>query len=465
MQKNHALTRAAHPLTFAAAALALINDLVLRPLWPAAWWTGKLSTFAAAFALPLLLTALIAACLPRRRKLAAGLGFGLVLLALFLLKASPQTNHWLTAWLPLRAVADPGDLLAVLPWLAALAFYFGPTSLPAPETRRIPIARLLLVPLAAFFLLADAAQPDYGAACLQEVDGALLTRSTRLTYRSSDGGRTWAEFSEAGMPDCYASPLDGPLELSAPDGTRYRVTPGQSVERFTAGAWEVVYSARAISEPERVYNLRAISSTLSFTPGPLDARIDPADSNLVVAMGQEGALIVPPAGPPVWAAVGPYAHETLRAAGLNGLLVVLGGEIWLAATLALAVLATAALRRRSSRWQLVLTILGWLLLAAAAVAQHPEINTAYLAAFASLGLLLACVWWLALALTALIRLRGPRLRSFASRIWVVPLAFVLVLLPYVVWGVELLPAYWLALAIAAVITAFSVLFLSRRGND
>jgi hypothetical protein len=308
--------------------------------------------------------------------------------------------------------------------------------------------------LAALFLLADAVQPDYGAACLQAQDGILLTRSTRQTYLSADGGRTWDVTTQYSLPDCYGSALDGPIELTAPDGTRYRVDPGVAVERSTAaGGWETVYSEKTISEPERVYNLRTISSSLAFQSSPLDALIDPAGSSLVMAMGVEGVLIIPPAGEPIWSAVGVYRHNNLRGAGLSGYLVILGGELWLSAGVALAWLATAALRLRprSATWQIVLTVLGWLLLAAAGITQHPDINTGYLATFAALGLLLACAWALVLVVIALIRLRGSLLRAFAPRVLFAPLVFIVFLLPYIAWAAGLLPSYWLALTAAALL--------------
>ena len=35
-----------HPATLGAVALFLLNDLVLKPAWPDAWLTGKLSDLA-----------------------------------------------------------------------------------------------------------------------------------------------------------------------------------------------------------------------------------------------------------------------------------------------------------------------------------------------------------------------------------------------------------------------------------
>ena len=44
-----------HPVTVAALGVLLLNDMVLKALWPQAWLTGKLSDLAwVMFALPLL---------------------------------------------------------------------------------------------------------------------------------------------------------------------------------------------------------------------------------------------------------------------------------------------------------------------------------------------------------------------------------------------------------------------------
>jgi hypothetical protein len=449
MKQTPALEHAAHPLTLLIASLVLLNDLVLRPLWPASWWTGKLSTLAVAFVLPLFLAALLSYFLPRRAKLAPGLAFGLVLIALFLLKVSPQSNSWLTAWLPIRAVADRSDLLSVFPWLAALLFYFQPTQRPRP----IPLERMLFLPIATLFLLADAAMPDYGAACLRVQDSNILTSAGYHVYLSNDGGRTWMATEQNIPMECYSPGLDGPVELSVPGGTKYRVNPGNMVERSADGIkWEKVYASSALSEPEQVYNQRTIPSNLDYQPGPLDAQVDPSGENLILAMGMEGILIVPPTGTAQWVAVGPYHHNSLQNAGLRGYLTVLGGEIWLAVAAALAWFATATLRLRRTTWQIVLTIIGWLLLAATGIAQHPSINTSYLAAFAGMGLLASCLWSLALVLIALIRLRGQPRQHIIHLVIFVPLVIIVFLLPYIAWATGLIPSYSIAQAAAAALT-------------
>jgi hypothetical protein len=454
MQFTPAFQRAAHPLPLAAAGLVILNDLVLRPLWPTAWWTGKLSSLAAAFALPLLLAAFLSVCLPRREKLAAGLAFGGVLLGLLLLKVSPLSNHWLTARLPLRAVPDPSDLLALLTWLAALVFYFSPV-LPNP---RLPIARLLLLPLAAIFLLADAAMPDYGAACLTvREDNTLLTHANYQVYLSADGGRTWQGTDLSAQMECYAPGLDGQVELTAPNGVQYRVQTGGTVERSPDGqTWETVYTGALLPEPEQVYTRRTHSGNLSYRPGPLDAKLAPGGNDLVLAMGMEGVLIVPSSGEPYWVTVGPYQHNLLKTSGFEGYLSLLSGELWLAGAAALAWLATAALRLRRSTWQMVLVVLGWLLILVAGAARHPDINSGYLAAFAGVGLVAAFGWALILVLVAFFRQRGRPLHPLTRRVLFIPLFMAVFMLPFIAWALGLLPLYWIAQAAAAALTVAMV---------
>jgi hypothetical protein len=445
---------AAHPLVLAAAGLVALNDFVLRLLWPESWWTGKLSTLAAAFALPLLLAGLMACIFPRREKFAAGLAFGTVLVGLILLKASPLTNAWLTGILPIRAVADPGDLLALIPWASALWLYFDRRFTPPVMRKRTAI---FLIPLAAFFLLADAAAPEYGAACLSEQDNGLVVRGMYQAYQSEDGGQTWqtTQISEPGS--CSPAQSEQPLEFSAPDGTRYRVELGGAVERAAKDqAWETIYSGSVLPEPEQVYIRRTLPGNLFYRPGPLDARLVPGGNNLVLAMGVEGILIVPPAGSLEWVALGPYHHNQLRSAGVDGYLFLLSGELWLAGAAALTWLATAALRLRRSKWQLVLVILGWIIVLAAGTAQHPDINTGYLAAFSGMSLVVAFAWAVVLVMVAFFRQRGRPLHPLTRRVLFVPIFMVVFILPYVAWALGLLPLYWFAQAAALALTVAMV---------
>jgi hypothetical protein len=454
-----ALERAAHPLTLGAAALVFLNDLLLRPLMPGSWWTGKLSTLGAAFALPILLAACLALLFPHRARFWAALSFGAVLTALLLLKATPETNRLLTSWLPVRAVPDPGDLLAVIPWAAALFFWFRP----AVSFRRLFRFRLLLLPFAAIFLLADAAAPDYGVGCLVRYgETGLLARAGYITYLSNDSGQSWIETELPLLDQCIGPSTFEPGDLILQDGTHFRFTPGESIQRSADGqTWQPVYLTAGLSEPELDYINRTINTNLVYRPAPLDAVVAPGGQHLVVAMGVEGVLIVSPTGETAWYAVGPFRRDSLRHAGINGLLTILAGEIWLAAGAAIFCLANA-LRKRRSAWVTVLTIFGWTLLGGSALLQHPDYNTGYLAPLASLSLLAACLWAAVLLALALFHRRGASFRATVRLAWMAPLLAVLIFLPYVAWGLRWLPMYWIALAAAAVLTVLGARFMSLK---
>ena len=416
--------------------LVAANDLILRPLWPS-WWTGKLSDIGVLFFLPLLLTALLSFVLPRREKLAAVMAFGGVLAAFLLLKASSVSNAWLTALLPIRAVADPTDLLT-LPALAA-AWLFWHKSM--RSRRAIPAYPmrwdLLVLPLAALVTLADAAAPLYGVGCI-----------------TLDGGKVNPIVSgPANNTTCPRKDTASRMELTSSGGIRYRVIIGESVERSADGqTWEMVYTATQLSEAELAYLHKTLPTNIYYVPGPLDAQIDLSNGSLVVAMGLEGVLVVPEKGLFVWEAVGIYSHAVLESSGLDGYLYLLAGEIWLAVGVGLLWLATALLHIRRAVWQIVLTVIGWILIATAVVALDPGLaNSSYTSAFSALAESLAIVWALALAILALVRARKHPKHIILPRALTAPAVAVVILLPYAAWSLNLLAAYSGAQICAAVL--------------
>jgi hypothetical protein len=452
-----ALAILAHPLTVLGLALVLLNDFLLKPLLPS-WWTGKLSDLGLLFALPLCLAALLSLFWqPRKaaRALLALPAFGAVLLIFLLLKASPLTNHWLTSWLPLRALPDASDLLALPAWLAALFLWLRP-----PAAARPSRSWLLLLPLAAMLTLADAAAPDYGIACFQLDGSSLRAGGMYSAYVSQDGGRTWQSGQIQNNERCLGQDKDKQIELTASRGASYRLTIGQKIERSTGGqTWETVFTPQPLSEAEDAYLRKTMPTNIYYQPGPLDGVIDPQSGNLVAAMGLEGVLIVPPSGAPEWAAVSTYRHASLKSVGWVGYATLLYNEFGLAIAGALAWLATASLRLRRATWQVVLTVLGLIILAGAGFALTPDLaNASYTAMFSMLALLLALLWNLGLVITAGLRQRKRPMRPFVRRLLFVPLAVVLLLLPYVAWALGLLPFYWIAqLAAAALLVALVVI--------
>ena len=89
----------------------------------------------------------------------------------------------------------------------------------------------------------------------------------------------------------------------------YRFTQGQSVERSTdgGGSWVTEFTVTPLTEAQADYYISTtFACVTSLHQGPLNAIFDPATQNLVIGMGQEGALVRSPDGIYTWAAVGKY---------------------------------------------------------------------------------------------------------------------------------------------------------------
>lgn len=133
----------AHPWSLLAIAVLIVNDHLLKWVWPGVV-TGKLSDFAGLVCFPLLLLALLEPWCPRGRdRRVAGLVAGLTALGFAMVKTWPPANHahavawgllqWpgaaVQAWLAgspspprfeVECVRDPTDLIALPAVLVAV---------------------------------------------------------------------------------------------------------------------------------------------------------------------------------------------------------------------------------------------------------------------------------------------------------------------------------------------------------
>jgi len=446
-----------HPLVLLAAGLVALNDLWLKAADPS-WLTGKLSDAGVLVVLPLLLAGLLSAGLERRR--AGVLGLGLAGGAFFLLKAGPHTAAWLSGLMggfPLRSIPDPTDLL-VLPALVVPAWLW--FRAPAPAGRGLsPRWRALLIPLLSLVLLADAAMPDQGVYCLFEKDGQLRAEGGYYSvYASRDGGLSWTMTDEprgdhaCGMP---GEARQATFDLAG--GVQIRVQKAGPVERSTDGGetWQALDLHAQVSEPEKTYILKTRSGNLEFTSLPLDALLDPAGGNLLLAMGQQGVVVVRPEGSWQPAAVGSYARDSLKTAGLAGYTLLLTGEMILAGLAGLAWLGTSGLRGRRAAWRVV-TVLCWLALLGTALALHPEIaDNSYTGIVPAAGLIVSAGLALALVIGAVVARRGALL----PKLPVALLVAVVVLLPYILWALGILPDYWYAAILAVGLALVAALWV------
>ena len=464
----------AHPLSLGAIGLMLANDFILKPLWPS-WWTGKLSDFAGLFFLPFLLAALFSLAAPGRLRLAGWLAFGVTGLGFSLLKLDAGVNtallgaaHTLTG-LSIQARLDPSDLLALLSLLPA-AWLWRRNGQPAAKSPAVNW-RLLVLPLAALVTLADAAAPDLGVACLQAqaAGGTSVLASTRYltqTYQTLDGGLTWQPLADQGPAICgnSVSPLTS-FKSPAEGGFLYRFNPGQGIDSSDDGGlnWRTDYALSSLTEPEQAYLKLTHSGNIQFGSSPYAAAVDPASGNLILAMGLDGVLVRRSAGNWTWAAVGPYQHDSLKLAGTGGLLFLLQFQLYLASLAGLGWLFTRSARLMGSRAARVWTILGWIALGLVSLLVTPEIVTSsYLAVGTFIGLGAMAAATLVALLVAIFRLKG---RFFSIVLSGLPQALLLAavcLLPYVLWGVQVIPGYGMALLASTVLVVLLFILFSIR---
>ena len=446
----------AHPLSLAAIGLMLANDTVFKTLWPS-WWTGKLSDFAGMFFLPFLAAALLSAFVPGRW--VGGLAFGITGVGYTLLKTNPGINA-LLGGLGLQARLDPSDLLALLALLPAAWLWRSAKDTPVGPILRLNW-RLLALPLAALVSLADAAAPDMGVACLQAgSDGVVATALYyQQSYLSSDGGLTWQVLEEQNPQQCQPQ-QDIPVLKSAAGDAQYRINRGQSVERSVDGGstWSTEFSSSAMNEQEEVYMRMTRSGNLSFNQGPYAAVIDPVSGNLVLAMGLDGALVRDASGKYTWAAVGPYQHDSLKQAGVTGVILLIQNQIWLALLAALGWLFTRAARllNKARVW----VILGWVGLGFTSFLAAPQVaSDGYLGIASIIALFFMTAATLVALLVAAIRLKGTVLGLFGRALPQMVALGLACLLPYVLWGVGVLPGYgWAIVGSAGLVVVLLVVF-------
>lgn len=459
-----ALRLSAHPLTLFALALLLINDQVLRRMWPSTL-TGKLGDFAWLFFAPLAVIAVMALLTPfggqlRARAIpaiaysSAALIFGLVktmpVAHSAVVSAASQLFGFEVGWR-----LDQTDLIA-LTALAASAWLWSKTPEPRPRHQRTGAAAWIAIVAAALLTVANSPAPDPGIYCLDARPEELDAYAGYATYRSTDGGLTWAS-----LPNQPRSACPNPWSESAGTAVitddlnhaqrRYRVTPGQSIELSEDGGatWHVVFQIPAVSEASAAATRRRLASYAIVRPVPLDAKVDRVTGNAVFAMGQTGVL-VQEATSGAWrtAAVGTYRPVDVNA--LSDFLGLLMGEILLAVALALLgfdTLATRLLGRGKGLWIFALAV-AWLIWATVVFLFPPALAYGYgtlitYGAMLVLGVILLVLTVIALA-GYLQQAGGNFKRVLGGPLLTAMISAILFLLPYTLWTIGALPRYVLA---------------------
>ncbi len=472
-RENHVFVRAlnslAHPLSISAVCLLLLNDHLLRPLWPS-WWTGKIGDFAWLVFAPFVVAALLACLIPsrwRRQEEIVGLGaFAMTGFGFALAKTIPAV-HLLTVGMmerivgwDVRWVRDPGDLIVLPALLVAWQMWKSAEARPPLRFRAGP----MVLTLAVLATLADAPAPDNGISCLKQ-DGAKIVAAGGYgsSFFSEDGGLTWRAGDNTGAPsgDCgqqSAWEMDDPANMRV----KYRFAPGAEIARSEDGGetWKREVNLHQAEEARAAFQRK--NTYYEPAPGPADALIDPQTGNVVVAMRHEGVLVRDKNGKWSWIAVGSYNRYEPRS--LNDSLYLISGELWFALPLAFLVVNTLARPARTSRrrlWDVLLGV-GWVLWGFVLIGLQPAMsNWGYLEFPVSVFMLVVAALALAGGIVGAVQVFRWSPRAFVPIGATAVVAALLYFLPYLLWAFGALPRYWLATLFAWALVA-ATLFAGYR---
>jgi len=452
------------PVSLLALVLLFLNDHVLRVLWPS-WITGKLGDFAWLFFAPFALVALLALLIPRsvreHEKLVGLLAFGIVGTAFFLGNSFVVTHGFILAVVdglipfPVQIIRDPVDLIALVVMVPAWRMWQSEALQPSVGRAR----GALLVSVAACLTIANAPMPDYGIDCLYVEKNRTVAVSNYYSFFSQDGGMSWEELQEDAVFDyCWEVARDEDGIVADPDNetTLFRMNSSRhfEVSENQGQTWQEVPQLRMSSEAAMAFITSDDVGYLHYSPGPFQVVRDLQTGNLIFSMGLEGVVVLTTEGKWAAVAVGDYGLERYSFAKMPILLI---GEILLAIEAFLLVFITLYQVRLRNYVQAALSLIlwaGW----GFVIAMQPARNSGYGLMIQYPGLALVGVFGLLIMEICFSRLRDKYTGELAPILLKISaISGVVFLLPFVLWGGDIIHKYETAMIAGLVLGGLAVI--------
>jgi hypothetical protein len=458
MTKNSTLSKSldllCHPLTFTAIFILLVNDHILRQVWPS-WWAGKIGDFAwllfAPFALAVCISVVVPTRIHKRDLLIGYFAFGLVG-GIFVLT---NTVSSFTAWMVktaqsllhvhFRYTQDPTDLIALISLLAGWKLW---RSYAHTGERRRGLG-LIALSLAVTLTVANSAAPDNGIECIFiEGNNVLANANYYGSFTSHDGGLTWIQNSDQNLDGC-TSELAG--EVVYPDDSNHiiRYARGGPIEETVDGGntWKHLDIPRRPSQAELAEFLRTASGNVSYSRGPLDATVDPTSGNVIFAMGYEGIFTLQADGSWATPDVGEYGLSHFRQLNrVSNVLALIKGEIFAAVAFGILLFSTLTLWLKRPLPALLIIIGGWILFSVSVIVFPPALSyRIYYAAIFQLALYVPAgaliIIGALFTATEFFKWSPKHFKTFAI---LSSIGAFLFLVPIIMWTTDLIPSYYSA---------------------
>jgi hypothetical protein len=475
MTGNQALKKAlaciVHPVSIGAILLLLLNDHFFRHWWPS-WLTGKLGDFAWLFFFPFILAVALAGLLPRRLlrrdQWVGGLSLGLTGLVFSLVKTLPVFRvgflHLLESILrfPVHVTGDATDLVALLSLVGGAWLWLKIDCFPAKKTH----SSLAWLAAGMLLTIANMPQPDPGIFCLDRLENEIIACASYSCYGSTDGGLSWLELEEQPIacPDVTSveKAISEKTAVPAETGVTYFFTPGENIQRSTGSdsAAVVEYEIQPVSQAQKAYYFKTHTGNPILVNSPQDGIFDPASENVIFSMGHEGVLVRQAQGNYQLVEVGRYGK--VKTTQLQVLMITLIGEIALAACFGGLVVVALGLHEERSKLKKLVSIFAIIIWLFPVFFVPPALSAgSYAAALSSIATVVVGMLILPLVLDGFF-LVGILAPDSLLKLGILALEGMLIfLVPFIMWGVNLLPDYRIATFLAIVIGGGFIIFQYR----